>query len=204
VPNSFTMVNPLAALREVSRDPTYRWIVSLSDGSTMSAIDLQRQYLAIAEVYRGESDQTDWTLDQWQIVLDDLEKDPLAMGDRIDWVSKLKIVDQYREEEGLDWDDDALHSVDLEYHNIDPELSLFYAWQEMGNTKRILSDVDIVSAMTDPPQNTRAKGRSQLVEQVLRRKGPKFYLFDWNGVALDRHTYIEMLDPFETYENAGK
>jgi len=204
VPPSFTMINPLSALREVSRDPTYRWIVMLSDGTTMSAIDLQRQYLSIAECYRGESKQTDWILDQWRIVLDDLEKDPLAMGDRIDWVAKLKIVEQYREEEDLDWQDDALHSVDLEYHNIDPELSLFYAWQEMGNTKRILTEVDIVMAMTDPPQNTRAKGRSQLVEQVLSRKGPKFYLFDWNGVALDRHTYIEMLDPFETYESVGK
>jgi len=204
VPDSFTMVNPLQALREVSRDPTYKWIVMLSDGSTMSAIDLQRQYLAIAEQFRGESEQTNWILDQWRIVLDDLEKDPLEMGDRIDWVAKLKIVEQYRAEEGLDWSDDALHSVDLEYHNIDPETSLFYAWQEMGNTKRILSDVDIITAMTDPPQNTRAKGRSQLVEHVLARKGPKFYLFDWNGVALDRHTYIEMLDPFETYENEAK
>jgi len=204
VPQRFTMNNPLSALRDVSRDPSYRWMVTLADGSTMSAINLQREYLAIAETYRGESEQTNWVLDQWRVVLDDLEKDPLAMGDRIDWVAKLKIVEQYREEEGLAWDDDALHSVDLEYHNIDPEMSLFHAWQEMGNTKRVLTDVDIVTAMTDPPQNTRAKGRAQLVEQVLARKGPKFYLFDWNGVALDRHTYIEMLDPFETYESVGK
>ena len=122
------------------------------------------------------------------------------MADRIDWVAKLKIVEQYREEEGLDWHDDALHSVDLEYHNIDPDKSLFYAWQQMGLTKRVLDDLDIVTAMTDPPQNTRAKGRSQLVEQALAKKGPKFYLFDWNGVALDRHNYVEMLDPFDTYE----
>lgn len=204
VPNSFTMINPLVALREVSRDPTYRWIVMLSDGTTMGAIDLQRQYLSMAETYRGSSEQTDWTLDNWRAVLDGLEMDPMGMDDRIDWVAKLKIVEQYRAEEGLDWHDDALHSVDLEYHNIDPELSLFYAWQEMGKTKRILSDLDVVTAMTDPPQNTRAKGRAQLVEHVLTRKGPKFYLFDWNGVALDRHTYIEMLDPFETYENEAK
>ena len=51
--------------------------------------------------------------------------------------------------------------------------------------------------------STRAKGRSKFVEQVLARKGARFYLFDWNGVALDRHTYIEMSDPFDTYEDAS-
>jgi len=198
------MVSPIRALRDVSRDETYQWMVELADGTTLSAIDLQREYLSLAEVYRGESAQTDWTLNQWALILDDLEKDPMACFDRVDWVAKRKIVEEYRTEEALDWDDDALHSVDLEYHNIDPDKSLFYAWQEMGATKRILKDFDITMAMTDPPQDTRAKGRSKLVEQVLSKKNSKFYLFDWNGVALDRHTYVEMPDPFETYENIGK
>jgi hypothetical protein len=71
----------------------------------------------------------------------------------------------------------------------------------MGETQRELRDLDILTAMTDPPQNTRAKGRSKLVEEVLRRRTPKFYMFDWNGVAVDRHRFIDMSDPFETYED---
>jgi hypothetical protein len=125
----------------------------------------------------------------------------MALADRVDWVAKRKIVEQYMEEEGVGWHDDSLQSVDLEYHNIDPAKSLFHALQEMGQTTRYVSEVDIITAMTDPPQDTRAKGRSALVERVLKRKGPKFYLFDWNGVALDRHTYVEMADPFDTYES---
>jgi proteasome accessory factor A len=204
VPPWLTLAQPLVALRDVSRDPTYKWVVSMSDGSTIGAVDLQRQYLQLAQVYRGESTQTDWILDNWADILDGLEKDPMELGDRIDWVAKRQIVEQYRQEEGLEWGDDALHSVDLEYHNIDPERSLFYAWQEMGNAKRVLEEFDITMAMTDPPQDTRAKGRSKLVEMVLAKKNSKFYLFDWNGVALDRHNYIEMPDPFETYENVAK
>lgn len=192
---------PLLALRDVSRDQSYKWMVTLNGGKTMRSTDLQRLYLQAAQSYKGEGEQTDWVLREWESVLDDLDKDPMAMGDRLDWVAKRKIVEQYMAEENLDWSADALHSVDLEYHNIDPSKSLFYAVQEMGETKRVLDDVDIITAMTDPPQDTRAKGRSKLVEQVLGRKGAKFYLFDWNGVALDRHTYIEMPDPFETYEN---
>ena len=173
------------------------------DGSTISAIDLQRRYLHLAQRYRDDSEQVNWILNEWASILDGLEKDPMALEDRIDWVAKRKIVESYMKEEGVGWDDDSLHSVDLEYHNIDPEKSLFHAYQQMGKTKRILDDIDVITAMTDPPQNTRAKGRSKLVEKVLQRKNPKFYLFDWNGVAMDRHNYIEMPDPFETYENIG-
>jgi len=200
VPETMRLANPLMALREVSRDLTYQWPVMMIDGTVISAIDLHRMYLKIAQVYRGESKQTDWILDNWASILDGLEKDPMALDDKIDWVAKKKIVEEYMAAEGLEWGDDALHSVDLEYHNIDPEKSLFYAWQEMGRTQRILTDMDITMAMTDPPNDTRAKGRSKLVEQVLQRKNPKFYLFEWNGVAMDRNTYIEMPNPFETYE----
>ncbi len=200
VPESMILAQPLLALRDVSRDPTYRWVVTMNDYTTIPAVDLQRQYQKLAEAYRGESEQTNWILDNWIAILDGLEKDPLALGDRVDWVAKRLIVEEYMKEEGLPWGDDALHSVDLEYHNINPESSLFHAWQSMGRTQRFLSDLDIVDAMTDPPQNTRAKGRSALVEKILKRKSAKFYMFDWNGVAMDRHTYVEMPDPFDTYE----
>lgn len=201
VPPTLALANPLLALREVSRDQNYRWLATMEDGSSIPSVDLQRQYLQLAQAYRGETPQTDWILDEWEATLDGLEKDPIAMADRLDWVAKRQILCQYMSEEGVDWGDDSLHSVDLEYHNIDPDTSLFYGLQEMGQTKRVLDDIDVVTAMTDPPQNTRAKGRAKLVEDVLSRKNPRFYLFDWNGVALDRHTYIEMPDPFETYEN---
>jgi|GEM_PF-6050779 len=72
----------------------------------------------------------------------------------------------------------------------------------MGQTERVIDDLDIVDAMTEPPTNTRALGRSQLVRQVLERRNPKFYAFDWNGASIERHVYIEMPDPFETYRQA--
>ena len=204
VEDGLALAQPLMALREVSRDPTYKWIVALIKGETIGAIDLQRLYLAHAQVYKGESDQTDWVLREWESVLQGLEKDPLAMGDRIDWVAKRQICEQYMQEEGLTWQDDAMQSVDLEYHNIDPDKSLFHAFQQMGKTKRYIDELDIIDAMTEPPSNTRAKGRAELVKTVLGRSSSKFYLFDWNGVALDRHTYIEMPDPFETYEGISR
>ena len=109
VPDSVVLAHPLIALREVSRDPTYRWIVALADGGTISAIDLQRQYLKLAQRYRGDSEQTDWILDNWEEILNGLAKDPMSLGDRVDWVAKRQIVEEYMQEEGLEWGDEALY-----------------------------------------------------------------------------------------------
>lgn len=193
------LASPLIALRDVSRDMSFKWQVERTNGETISAIEIQRFYLKAAQIYRGETAETDWVLDEWESVLNGLESDPMAMGDRIDWVAKRHIVEEYMTEEKLDWNDDALHSVDLEYHNIDPELSLFHAYQEMGKTRRYLSDLDITMAVTDPPANTRALGRAKLVEKILARKKSQIYAFDWNGVQFDKNRYFEMPDPFNTY-----
>ena len=195
VPATMQLADPLIALREISRDQTYKWPVEMEDGSPSTAIAVQRTYLALAQQYKGFDDDTDWVLQEWEAVLDGLERDPLAMGDRLDWVNKKQIVESYIAEEGVGWGDDALHSVDLEYHNIDPDKSLFYPTK----SKRILEEVDVLDAMTDPPQNTRAKGRAALVRKILEKKGPKVYVFDWSGVAVGRNEYVEMPDPFETY-----
>ncbi len=204
VPESLAMHDPIGEMQRVSRDESLKWPIELVNGVHMSAVDLQREYLKLAQVYRGESKQNDWILDNWESVLNGLESDPMSMGDRIDWVAKRYILEQYMTEEGLDWGDDALHSVDLEYHNINPSKSLFYAYQEMGKTLRIVSDLDITMAMTDPPQNTRAKGRGMLVEKVLAKKNPRFYIFEWSGAALDRESFLDMSDPFDTYSDLAQ
>lgn len=193
---------PLHALRDISRDQTYTWQIAKEGGESTTALEIQHEHLALAERYAGTSPDVDWTLREWRRCLEDLASDPLGMYDRLDWVAKRRVVDMYRQEMGLEWGDDALHSVDLEYHNIDPDRSLFHALQADGSVQRTLDELDILDAMTDPPQNTRALGRAKLVSQVLSRSGPRYYIFDWSGVALDRTTYVEMPDPFETYEQA--
>lgn len=203
VPERLQLAQPLIALREVSRDPDYRWRVRLVDDTEIGAVDLQREYLRLCERYRGAGEQVAWILDEWEAVLDGLEKDPLSQGDRVDWVAKLAIVEEYRREMGVDWGDDALQSVDLEYHNIDPDASLYHGYAQVNPVRRLVGELDVVDAMTEPPADTRALGRAQLVRQVLAKRGSRFYVFDWNGAALDRHTYVEMPDPYETYANPG-
>ncbi len=195
VPTWTRLAHPLLALRQISRDRDYRWRVVLADGGTSDAVSIQRAFLEATERFRGEDSETDWVLDEWARTLDGLASDPLALGDRLDWVAKFHIVNAYREEMGSDWSDDALHSVDLEYHNIDPESSLFHAL----DMKRYVGDLDILDAMTDAPQDTRAHGRSVLIRKILKRRSSKFYVVDWNAVAMDRYRIIDLDDPLEPY-----
>lgn len=195
IPERLNLDRPLIALRQVSRDRTYRWPVCLADGTSIGAVDYQREFLALAQRFRGSSADADWTLQQWEAVLDQLEADPMQLADRLDWVAKLQVVEAYMEDTGVGWGDPALHSVDLEYHNIDPAKSLFHAL----DTVPFVDELDIVEAQTEAPTDTRALGRSKVVQAIVEGKTPPAYLLDWSGVTLDRGRYLEMPDPFHTY-----
>lgn len=195
------LAQPLVALRDVSRDDSYQWLLELLDGSVVSALDVQNRYLEACSTFKGESEQTDWILTEWESVLNDLKADPMQMGDRIDWVAKKLICEEYMASQGVGWDDDSLQSVDLEYHNIDPALSLFYGWQEMGRSRRIVRDLEIMVAQADAPKDTRAFGRSKLVELILKRKGAPIYAFDWSTVQVDRQRFVQLPEPLEPYAN---
>lgn len=196
----FSLANPIRALRDISRDPSYRWRVVLGDGDIVSALDLQNEFLQLCDRrYRDTSEETNWILDEWASTLHSLATDPMSLDDRLDWVAKKKIVEMSMEDMGVDWTCDSLHSIDLEYHNIDPEKSLFHAWKEMKGMRSIVSELDVLDAATDPPQNTRAKGRSLAIQEILKRRMPRGYVVDWNGVLFDRTIYLDMPDPFDTY-----
>lgn len=204
IPHDLILANPIEALRSVSRDETLDWLVELYDGRVLRAIEVQRIYLDASQRFRGASADVDWTLDNWELVLAGLERDPLALAKKIDWVAKKTMVETYIREEGLDWQDESLYSLDLEYHNIDPSQSLFGALTQMGEVEPYLDELDVIDAMTDPPRSTRALGRSLLVKHILSSASPRTYMFDWNGVALNRHRYIEMPNPFRTYEDEAR
>lgn len=192
--------NPLVHLRTVSRDESYNWEVTLQNGDTTNAVDLQMRHLDLAEKYRGDSADTDWVLDNWREVLETLSSDPRKLADRLDWVAKLAMIEAYVADAGIEWGDDALHSIDLEYHNIDPETSLFYALQDSGQIQSIVDPLKITESMFTAPCDTRARGRSQIVKHVMERT-PEPYMIDWSGAVIGRSRFIEMPDPFHTYSD---
>ena len=152
--------------KSISHDETYRWLAELSGGGTMPAVDIQRVYLqAAAERFAGRGTDTDWVLRAWEETLDGLERNPLGLADRLDWVAKRSLLSDYIESAGTSWKDESLASFDLAYSNIDPDEGLYYALEQAGEMVRVTDEASIVSALTTAPQNTRAAIRGRLVEK---------------------------------------
>ncbi len=193
--------DPLEALKSVSRDPSWKWLVRRKGGDSIKAVDLQRLYLAAAqEHYAGRDAQTDMVLAEWQVCLDTLEKDPWLMADRLDWVAKRKMMDDYMaEEDGVQWGDDILHSLDLEYHNVNSETGLYYGLEQAGLVQRATTDRRIFEATTVPPVNTRAQGRGIVINKLLQNQS-RDYVIDWDLIYINKRQHLELKNPFHTYD----
>ncbi|HSB45333.1 MAG TPA: proteasome accessory factor PafA2 family protein [Nitrospira sp.] len=212
-PGGLDLREPVETLQEISQDQDRQWLVTLQSGATMSAIDVQEQFLAAArQRYEGQDEETDWVLDQWEAVLQDLRGDYTKLVGRVDWASKLWLLESYREAEGAGWDDPMLKSLDLEYHNLHPDRGLYYGLLEEGRVPRLTSDKAIALATDHPPRNTRAFGRGELVRHLLAcgpspepdrpKPDERFfpsYVINWSIFQLRGQVPFPMPDPFKTY-----
>jgi len=96
------LANPIEATKSISRDQTCDWIIELRDGRKISAIDIQRLYLAAAQQHCDrDNEDAIWLLREWEQVLDDLHVDPLRCRDRLDWVAKKFLLSTFQESESL-------------------------------------------------------------------------------------------------------
>ena len=74
----------------------------------------------------------------------------------------------------------------------------FYDLERQGSTQRVVKDDHVDRASFEPPQDTRAKGRSRLVK-VLSENRVR-YIVDWDSVYLENEHHLSFRDPFETYD----
>lgn len=193
------LLDPVQATRDISRDTDWRWEVQLEDGRYTTAIDIQHHYLDLAEEYlRGSDPEGDWVLDEWRFVLDGLAHDPGSLIDRIDWVAKKWLLERFMDEEGLDWNDPWTQSLDLEYHNLNPQKGLYYELFERGMMKRVVDERQVNRAIANPPQDTRARARSAVMRALTRQKAR--YVIDWDSIYVEDEKYFSLDDPFRTYE----
>ncbi len=111
----------------------YRWIIELRDGRKISAIDIQRLYLAAAREHCDHDEETRWLLREWEAVLDDLAArcHCAAATGWIGWRRNFCST-TFQESEGLEWSDPWLQSIDLEYHNVSLDQGLYYELMRDG------------------------------------------------------------------------
>jgi len=177
----------VASLRAVSHDPTLKHVLTLHDGRTMTAIQLQMEYLDLARKFVDDrlgddaDAQTVDVLARWESVLTRLEQDPMQCAGELDWVAKLKLLQQYRDRDNLEWDDAKLHLIDLQYSDIRPEKGLYAKLVAAGRIERLLDDASVERAMHDPPEDTRAYFRGRCLEKYA----DDIAAASWDSVIFD-------------------
>jgi proteasome accessory factor A len=187
IDRDLTLDQPVKSLRAVSHDPSLRHLLTMNDGRKLTAVQLQMEYLDLAKKYVEDrygadvDDQTADVLRRWESVLDRLERDPMSCDRELDWVAKLKLLQQYRDRDGLEWDDAKLHLIDLQYSDIRPDKGLYHRLVRLGRIETILGDEEVTAAMHRPPEDTRAYFRGRCLEKYADRVAAA----SWDSVIFD-------------------
>jgi proteasome accessory factor A len=179
-----SLESPVLAYRQVSRDLECRQPLRLKDGRTMTAIDLQREFLTMAYRYYRDREHEPWVRDvlaRWERTLDQLAEDPMQLARELDWVIKRELIENYMQKHRLDWSDSRVAMIDLQYHDIRPGRGLYYKLEESDAVERIVTDDEIAKAMYDPPKDTRAYFRGM----CLQRYSDEIASASWDSVIFD-------------------
>ena len=192
------LAQPVEANKAISRDPTHRWLVERRDGRKISAVDVQRLYLAKAQQqFKGQNIETDWLLEEWETTLNDLARDPTRCADRLDWAAKKFLLETFLDSEKIERNDPWLQSLDLEYHAVDPAENLYWELVREGRMRRLVTDEEIAHAVHYPPTDTRACFRGRCVE----RFGNAMTAVHWSELVFATETgerVISLGDLFDT------
>jgi len=201
LPRPIVLADPVRAIHSVSADLTLSCPLELADGTTATALEIQWELFTAARKYAeehglaavGNESVAHDVLDRWEAVLHRLETDPATLARELDWVAKHQIMEAYRERHGCGWDDDRLAALDLQYHDLRPERSLYDRLDMVR-----LVDTDAVSlAVTEPPRTTRAWFRGQ----CLARWPDAVVAANWDSVIFDLGSdplrRVPMMDPLK-------
>ena len=205
VMRDLALENPIRAIREMSHDMTGRRTVRLADGRSMSALEMQTEYLTRVRTFAEREGMTEGThgrvLELWERTLRAIETDNLALVEReIDWVIKWRMIQRYAAKHHLALDDPRLAQLDLAYHDVNRRRGLFYLLQRRGLVTQEASDLQVFRAKTVPPQTTRARLRGEFVKAAQAKR--RDFSVDWVHLKLNDQAQRTVLckDPFASVD----
>jgi proteasome accessory factor A len=197
--------NPMRAIREISHDLTGTAPVTLTNGRTACALDIQEELFARAQDFaRAELDlsaELGRVLELWGRGLRAVRSQDLSLVEReLDWVIKLRLVQRYQAKHQISLDDARIARLDLAYHDISRTEGLYHLLSQRGLVERVITDVEAFEATAVPPQTTRAKLRGDFVRRAQEAR--RDYTVDWVHLKLNDQAQRTVLckDPFRNVD----
>jgi proteasome accessory factor A len=178
--------------------------VKLVGGRELSALEIQREYHARVSQYvqsTGSDAETDHVLSEWGRILDTLADDPLKLSREVDWVTKYQLIEDYRRKRDLPLSHPRVAMLDLQYHDVNTDRGLYYVLQRNDKVDRVTDDHTIQTAMSQPPQTTRAKLRGDFIREAKRKR--RDFTVDWVHLKLNDQAQRTVLckDPFQAEDD---
>lgn len=178
------LATPVAAIRQVSHDPTLRQKILLESGKTLTALELQEILCERAERYATQfglesvgHEDGKLILRRWREVIEGLKEDPLSQSHIVDWVAKKRIIDGMSERHNLRNNDPRLKAIDLQYHDMRREKCLALR----ANLETMVNDADVLRAIDTPPDTTRAYFRGM----CLKKWPSDVVAANWDSIVFD-------------------
>ncbi len=199
-----TLDNPIRAIREISHDMTGRSRVRLANGSEMSAVEIQYEYLTSAREFtskNGLNAISEQVLERWQRALEAIETGNLdKIAREVDWVTKYQLIERYQAKYELPLSSPRIAQLDLAYHDVRRGRGLYYLLLRRGALDRVTRDLDIFEAKSIPPQTTRAKLRGEFIRRAQEKR--RDFSVDWVHLKLNDQAQRTVLckDPFRSVD----
>ena len=192
--------NPVRCIKEVSHDPSLKQRLSLNDGSTITALEVQWEILNSASSYvsKGGGEFTggvvaDEIINTWEHVLTGLENNPESLRSEIDWIAKRLLIESFADRHNLSIFDPKVRLLALQYHDVRQEKRI----SEIIGLKKLITNSEVNYGIDNPPQETRAYFRG-----VCLQKWPESIVSaNWDSLVFrlegDYLKRIPILDPSE-------
>ena len=194
-----TLENPIRAIREISSDISCRRLIRLKNGKEMSALDIQSYFLEHAiefEKTHGFDELESHALTEWKLVMEALETNPTVLADRIDWVTKHQLLDQYCSRHNISLDSMQAHALDLQYHDINPSRGVFHKLSNANHVRILVDEQEISRAVQIAPSTTRAHLRGEFIRKAKEKS--RDFTVDWVHLKLNEQVQRTVVckDPF--------
>ena len=192
VRTSLALDDPVEAVWQWSHDPTLHRRARLASGRNLTAVELQLLFWEDAKEFvakggcEGIVPEAQQILELWADTLRLLRtRNYPVLARRLDWVLKLQMLQRARERQAdLDWSSPKLKHLDFMYASLDED-GLYWAFEKNGLVDSLVTNDEIEHFRTEPPENTRAWARAQL----LRLADPqRVERVDWDSITFSLKT----------------
>lgn len=183
--DSLAIADPVWETAEVSYDTSLKHEIALRDGSSATALQIQAHYARMcrtAMTRAGSLDpETEFLLDTWDLVIEQLSTDIYSAAGKVEWVAKMQMLEAMRSRGGLAWNDPKIVAFDLQWHDLRAGRSIVDRLDAAGRVDRLFTPEQVRQAATAPPENTRAFVRGSLIKNYPG----KVFAASWDSITVD-------------------